>query len=100
MLTPTILRPDSKGRIGLRAFTQRLERRFNIQSISGYEASLTEDGSILLRPKTEFDAETASVLLLADADRDAFMQALENPPSPNEKMRAAFARHHASVATE
>ncbi len=34
---------------------------------------------------------------LSEADRDAFLGALDNPPAPNEALRAAAAMHRQSV---
>lgn len=100
MPEPAILRPDSKGRIGLQRLTQQLERRFNGRSISGYSASLTEDGEILLRPRVEVDAEAAATLILSDADRDAFLEALDNPPPLDKKLQKAMKRHKSVVVRE
>lgn len=41
--------------------------------------------------------EEAGRMRLSAADRDAFLAALDNPPAPNEALRAAAARHRESV---
>ena len=92
-MSETILRPDAKGRVGLASLARLLEQRFTRHRISGYAAEITPDGSILLRPRVELDVEEASTLVLGDADRDAFLDALGNPPEPNDRLRAAAERH-------
>ncbi len=37
--------------------------------------------------------ERFGMLRLSDRDRDIFLAALDNPPEPNEKLRAAAKRH-------
>lgn len=37
---------------------------------------------------------------LAPEDHQAFFDALENPPAPTDKLRAAFARHECGEAPE
>ena len=93
----TILRPDAKGRVGLASLARLLEQRFAQHRISGYAAEITPDGSILLRPRVELDVEDAATLVLSDADRDAFLDALANPPEPNDRLRAAAERHRNQV---
>jgi len=41
--------------------------------------------------------DEAERMRLSAADRDAFLAALDNPPAPNEALRAAAARHRDSV---
>jgi hypothetical protein len=94
MKSTTTLRPDAKGRIGIAAIARQLQERLGGRTISGYTAEVTNDGTIVLRPRVEVDAEEASTLVLAAADRDAFLQALSSPPAPNAALRAA-ARAHA-----
>jgi uncharacterized protein (DUF1778 family) len=36
---------------------------------------------------------------LQPVDHDAFFAALDNPPAPTEKLRAAFARHKETIAS-
>lgn len=36
---------------------------------------------------------------LQPVDHDAFFAALDNPPAPTEKLRAAFARHKEAIAS-
>ena len=93
MSAETILRPDAKGRVGLASLARLLEQRFTQHRISGYAAEITPDGSILLRPRVELDIEEASTLVLNDADRDAFLDALAHPPEPNDRLRTAAERH-------
>ena len=94
-----ILRPDSKGRIGLGSLTRDLEERFiGGRAISGYAAEITPQGTIVLRPRVEVDADQASTLVLGDADRDAFLSALAKPPAPSDRLRAARRRHEKRVA--
>lgn len=97
MSSETILRPDAKGRVGLASLSRLIEERFTRRRISGYAAEITPDGSILLRPRVEYDAEEASTLILSDADRDAFLDALGNPPDPDDRLRAAVKRHRDQV---
>ena len=97
MSAETILRPDAKGRVGLASLARLLEQRFTRQRISGYAAEITPDGSILLRPRVEFDVEETSTLVLSDADRDAFLDALEDSPEPDDRLRAAAERHRHQV---
>ena len=87
-----ILRPDSKGRIGLGSLTRDIEERFTGWAISGYAAEITAEGTIVLRPKVEVDAEQASTLILEEAVRDAFLAALAKPPAPSERLKAARRR--------
>jgi hypothetical protein len=94
----TILRPDSKGRVGLGSFTKALEEKFAGRAISGYAAEITDDGTIVLRPKVEVDAEQASTLILGAEDRDAFLSAIADPSPPSEALRAARKRHRRWVA--
>jgi len=88
-----LLRPDAKGRVGIDALSRRLKERFGGRPISGYSADITADGAILLRPRVELDAEEAGFLVLADRDRDAFVNALSNPPRPGARLRTAARRH-------
>ena len=37
---------------------------------------------------------------LSDRDRDSFLDALENPPEPNEKLKQAAKRHKEMVIKE
>lgn len=94
------LRPDAKGRVGLGSLTQKLEQRLNNRQISSYEASLTEDGNILLRPRVEVDAELASTLTLSNEDRDALLHALADPPPFKGKLSASLERYRAEVISE
>ncbi|MBN1417240.1 MAG: hypothetical protein JXP34_00600 [Planctomycetes bacterium] len=89
----TILRPDAQGRIDLGSFARHLEERFLGCSISGYAAEITADGAILLRPRVGVDAGDAATLILDDADRDAFLAAVEDPPMLNDALHAAALRH-------
>ena len=93
MPAETILRPDAKGRVGLASLAKLLQERFTGRPISGYAAEITPDGAILLRPRVEVDAGEAATLILGDADRDAFLAALADPPPPNDRLRAAAERH-------
>jgi hypothetical protein len=94
----TILRPDARGRIFLGSLTRQLEEQYVGRPISGYVAEITPDGAILLRPRVEVDARQAATLILDDADRDAFLAALADPPVPSEAMRAAVERHRRRTA--
>ncbi|KPF91393.1 hypothetical protein IP81_10745 [Novosphingobium sp. AAP83] len=38
--------------------------------------------------------------MLAPVDREAFFAALDRPPAPNAKLRAAFARHNETLASK
>ena len=99
-MTQTILRPDAKGRVGLGALTKLLQERLAGHSISGYRAEITPEHAILLRPCIEVDAEQAATMVLGDADRDAFLEALDHPPKPNRQLRTAATRHQRQVADE
>ena len=76
---------DNNGRVT--SWNHSMER------ISGYAAEITPDGAILLRPRVEVAAERAATLILSDADRDAFLEALADPPEPNDLLRSAAKRH-------
>ena len=97
MASDIILRPDAKGRIGLASLARILQKRFAGRPVSGYAAEITPDGAILLRPRVEVDAAHAATLILSDSDRDAFLDALEHPPAPCDRMHAAAKRHDREV---
>ena len=88
-----LLRPDAKGRVGIDSLSRRLKERFGGRAISGYLAEITADGAILLRPRVELPAEEAGILILAERDRDAFVDALSDPPRPSPRLSAAARRH-------
>ena len=88
-----VLRPDAKGRVGIDSLSRQIKERFGGRPISGYSAEITPDGAILLRPRVELPAEEAGLLLLADRDRDAFVDALSDPPPPSARLSAAARRH-------
>jgi uncharacterized protein (DUF1778 family) len=48
--------------------------------------------STMVRESQEV-VERFGMLRLSDRDRDIFLAALDNPPEPNEKLRAAAERH-------
>lgn len=47
--------------------------------------------------KPEKPAREAARMRLSEADREAFLAALDNPPAPNEALRAAAALHRDCV---
>jgi hypothetical protein len=93
----TMLRPDSKGRIGIDSLARRLRERLGGRPISGYAAEVTDDGTIVLRPRIEVDADEAATMVLATDDRDALLEALAHPPRANARLKAAMRRHHKTV---
>jgi len=94
----TVLRPDAKGRVGLDSLTRLLRQRYGGQPISGYAAEITADGTIVLRPRVEVDAEQAATLVLTTRDRDVFLDALAKPARPAAPLRAAAKRHGKNIA--
>src|SRR5688572_25722772 len=93
----TILRPDAKGRVGLESLTRLLRERYGGKPISGYSAEISADGTIVLRPRVEVDAEDAATLILTERDRDAFLDALAKPSKPGARLRAAAKRHGRNI---
>lgn len=79
---------DQKGRVCLpRGFantTVVLER------VSDSEVRVRR-AVVIPEDEVKFYEETRRPL--CDADRDAFLGMVENPPGPNEALTAAFARH-------
>ena len=93
----TMLRPDSKGRIGIDSLARRLRERLGGRPISGYAAEVTDDDTIVLRPRIEVDADEAATMVLATDDRDALLEALAHPSRANARLKAAMRRHHKTV---
>ena len=96
-MAATILRPDSKGRVGLESLTRLVREHFGGQPISGYTAEITTDGAIVLHPRMEVDAGQASTLVLTARDRDLFLEALAKPAMPVAPLRAAAKRHRKNI---
>jgi hypothetical protein len=95
----TMLRPDNKGRIGIDSLTRRLRERLGGRPISGYAAEVTDDGTIVLRPRIEVDADEAATLVLGNDDRDALLAALARPPRAAPRLKAAMRRHRKTVVS-
>jgi hypothetical protein len=95
--TPVVLRPDTKGRVGLDSLLRRAREYLGGVHIAGLAAEVASDGTITLRPRVEIDAETAQVLRVSQQDAEAFAAALEHPPKPNAAMRTAARRWSKSV---
>lgn len=95
--TPIVLRPDTKGRVGLDSLLRRAREYLGGVPIAGLAAEVASDGTITLRPRVEVDAETAQVLRVSQRDAEAFAAALEHPPKPNTAMRTTAKRWSKSV---
>ena len=95
----TMLRPDSKGRIGIDALARRLRERLGGRPISGYAAEVTDDATIVLRPRIEVDADEAATLVLGNDDRDDLLAALAHPPRANRRLKAVMRRHSKTVVS-
>ncbi len=93
VLRETVARPDAKDRVGLGALVRLLSERLGGHAPSSFVAQLLDDNRIVLRPRIEVDPEELEPLVLGKADRDAFVKALRNPPSPNKALRRALRRH-------
>ena len=78
------LEPDKKGKI---------ERAAAVRGLTLTDFAITT----LLREAEEV-LRDAHVLVLSDADRDAFLDALDNPPAPTEKALRAAAQYKAARA--
>lgn len=92
-----ILRPDDKGRVGLGSFIKELQR--HLGQLSGFAVHI-ENSRIVLSPRVERDPLAPDTLVLSDADRDAFLEALANPPEPNEALKQAFKKYRDSQSAE
>jgi hypothetical protein len=95
--TPVVLRPDTKGRVGLDSLLRRAREYLGGVPIAGLAAEVASDGTITLRPRVEVDAESAQVLRVSQRDAEAFAEALAHPPKPNPVMRTAAGRWAKSV---
>jgi hypothetical protein len=96
-MAATVLRPDAKGRVGLESLTRLLRERFGGQPISGYAAEITPDGTIVLRPRVEVDADQAATLVLTARDRELFLEAVATPAKPAARLRGAARRHRRNI---
>ncbi len=89
-MAPILLRPDSKGRIGVSALVRVLEERYVGYQISGFVAELQMNDTIVLRPRVELDPSEIPTIALAKQDWDAFTQAVEKPAEPSDTLKAAY----------
>ncbi|HAT11846.1 MAG TPA: hypothetical protein DCS97_14935 [Planctomycetes bacterium] len=97
---PLVLRPDTKGRVGLDSLLRRAREYLGGVPIAGLAAEVSSDGTITLRPRVEVAAETAHVLRLSDKDAAAFSDALAHPPKPNAALRKAAQRWNKTVDSQ
>lgn len=44
--------------------------------------------------KSEIVLKNRDALTLSDRDRELFLEALENPPKPNKRLKEAFNKYH------
>jgi hypothetical protein len=95
--TPVVLRPDTKGRVGLDSLLRRAREYLGGVQIAGLAAEVASDGTITLRPRVEVDAETVQVLRVSQRDAEAFAEALSHPPKPNAALRTAAKRWSKTV---
>jgi uncharacterized protein (DUF1778 family) len=80
-----------QDRIELRASQKEREQFFEAATFSGMSLSAFLRQSAL--EKSESILKNKDALTLSDRDRDLFLDALENPPKANTRLKQAFKRY-------